>query len=953
MNHNSGNDTQQSERHIEAPVLDIIGNGAGAAIPHEAERLQNLEMMRATLIVCLGGSGQQIGVQLKAILRERFGELWRSKIRLLAFDTALEPESVMNGSQAPGLENGSELFYVGDVPTGSILRNRDRHPAIRKRFGGVAGRLPATAIQNGAKMIRPLGGLALMWHFPTVYREIESAIWGLAGRDVVSAHQATSQQGINVFICGGLGGGTGSGMFLDVACIVRGIFDKLGNQSQFCHITGIGILPQAFRKVTGKNLYANTGAALQELEHLMQSGNFRSSYPGEHMVDLMATAPFQIYYVLDGVDERGQTWKSLHAVARMAAEGIYLQMATQLGMEGENAFDNVSHAILEQLAGHGSGFLSSFGLGHLEFAAPDVARLCAYWFLEEQTRNAWLRSADPDAVTRQADSRLQALTAASLSVELLQDSESGGELRIDLRRPAWLLDKRPEEIAGMAAQYVRDFEQARLNEEIVGKIQQNARRVVEREKQSWQAWVDRSLLGPDTSIPTVHLALQQMESRLANLLVGVRRRSDVLEGDLEHARDLLEQRETAVAGAAGSIFFGRSGRIGDAVKRYFQAADAWLQLLLQQAQNRAQLQVWSELSKLAEEMRQAVQTLAERLERVAGQVQAEAKRRARDLEQRGVSCVSLADEAYVRKLYARYKPGHLNLRVLPGLQTRGANGEVQQLQPLQLAALSTHELRERLLVSATACFEEIAQLTVEHVITERSSEMTPQARREQVFQLATPSWSIDFTQMPGGSAGLSRIEVLGVPDAVQTNFGNEGVLVSTYDPYRITAYVMVSGAPQGVLQEYAIYRQMMERMRTHVPLFVLPEFMADADQGKLAFALGTIFGLISSQGTHFYYQPGDALEPAVKLGQGMFNAIGALENAELICREIKERVDGQIAQMGLQSAIATLQEYYTSPTAERSQLGDLVRELKQLVRGFADELRQIQALQNPGDRMLR
>ena len=65
-------------------------NAQDAAAPkHLAQdpirSLSQLEMMRPTLDVFLGGTGQIIGVHLKGILQSRFGDHWRTKIRLLGF----------------------------------------------------------------------------------------------------------------------------------------------------------------------------------------------------------------------------------------------------------------------------------------------------------------------------------------------------------------------------------------------------------------------------------------------------------------------------------------------------------------------------------------------------------------------------------------------------------------------------------------------------------------------------------------------------------------------------------------------------------------------------------------------------------------------------------------------------------------------------------------------------
>ena len=54
-----------------------------------------------------------------------------------------------------------------------------------------------------------------------------------------------------------------------------------------------------------------------------------------------------------------------------------------------------------------------------------------------------------------------------------------------------------------------------------------------------------------------------------------------------------------------------------------------------------------------------------------------------------------------------------------------------------------------------------------------------------------------------------------------------------------------------------------------------------------------------------------------------------------------ERIDGYIAQHGLQQTITILSDYYSSTVAGKTSLDELSRELKQLVRAYTDELRHI------------
>ena len=169
------------------------------------------------------------------------------------------------------------------------------------------------------------------------------------------------------------------------------------------------------------------------------------------------------------------------------------------------------------------------------------------------------------------------------------------------------------------------------------------------------------------------------------------------------------------------------------------------------------------------------------------------------------------------------------------------------------------------------------------------------------------------------------------------------MLVSTHDAHRLTALVVAAGAPPSALQQYDQYLQAQAQLGGRRPLHVLPDFLVTADQGRLLFALGSIFGLIYSQGTFFYYQPADPLETAVKLANGLSNAIHMFSEQETLVNEVSERIEGQIARLGLREAIAILTEYYSTAPNGNTPLDEQLRELKRLVRDYAESLRRIDA----------
>ena len=897
---------------------------SSAADPrHQAQ----LAQMRPTLIIGAGGTGQLILTYLKAILEKRFDAAWRQRIHLLAFDTAEETIAIPNGSDTMiSLENSAEFFHIGNVPVAGIKRNIDSQEAIRERLGPIMGNLPPVVLRSGAKQLRPFGLLSLLWNYALVSKQLSQALWRLAGRSQLDASTLSQQQGINVFICGSLVGGTGSGTMLDLAHLIRAYFIDLGSQAEFCHITGIGVLPQAFHGIAGPNLMPNTGAFLKELNHLMVKGDFQARYPDGRLVNGQE-APFDIFHAIDGVDARGQTWADVRSVTAMVAEGIYLQMGTQLGKKGENAFDNLDEVLTGQSADGQGHFLGSFGKGDLVFDAPKVADLHTRWFLLELLQESWLLPIEPKAVEPQVEQMLEPLSAEAIRTYLLRDPETGNEMLVDLPLPAWLRRKGSDEVAGEAVQYVQEFGLARIQELFLPAITQQAGILTEATISQWTAWLAEVLFSPDMNLATIMEVVDQCRMEISRLAQQAQKQIVADEQQLLRLAEAVSQLETAVSRAAASFPLGRKGRIDAALKQYFRGAEAYYDMQAAHQLNRSRRTLWVDLSQWLQGQLKQLTALQERLHSIAGLLAQEAPVQLNKLAKSGVSSFSLAEPQLVKALYQQHKPGWTD--VVSRL------GDV-----LALCSLDTAALRQHLLAALADYFEPVARIGIEQVIADQAAEMSPRARRQQVFRLATPSWNLDRSRLADGGAGLVRLEVLGVPDADDTLFEGEPMLVSTYDPYRLTALVVVAGAPASALQQYDLYQQAIETNVSKRPLFILPDFLSTNDQGRLLFALGSIFDFIYNQGTFFYYRPEDLLSNPVKLANGLNNAIEAFVEQEGLVAEADERVEARIASLGLREAIRILAEYYNNVPTNTS-LNEPLRELKRLVRDYTDSLRGI------------
>jgi serine/threonine protein kinase len=172
--------------------------------------------------------------------------------------------------------------------------------------------------------LRPLGRLALLTNGPRVRSAIRSAIGQVASAEWSCVGNRPVAGTLRILIVASISGGTGSGMFLDVAYAARTELQLAGlNQAAveglLLHSTPVGI--------DRDKAVLNAVAALKELTHYGMPGN---CYPGEPLLDV---PPFhgnnrtfshaQLVHLGDKLDEA--TW--LRAVDN-AAEYVFSRLTT-------------------------------------------------------------------------------------------------------------------------------------------------------------------------------------------------------------------------------------------------------------------------------------------------------------------------------------------------------------------------------------------------------------------------------------------------------------------------------------------------------------------------------------------------------------------------------------------------------------------------------------------------
>jgi hypothetical protein len=260
-----------------------------------------MKLANPSIVIGLGGTGQWVLTYLKKNLIDTYGKV-PPTVELLAFDTT----SPMVGSEkkaGSGLENfpqvgsvqldNEEFVYLG----GNIrriceeIRDEGKHNHIGSWFQAkqylAAFDDDAYEISKGAGQRRPFGRMAVFYDLatdsPKIIGKLTQAI-----NDVMTANQR--QQPIEFYIVTSVVGGTGSGMFIDMAHIARKMAERAGVAFA---IRGFIVLPNTFDPVIKvSNIEPNAFAAMRELDRFMLV--FDRDYPIYYSED--QREPLSVYH---------------------------------------------------------------------------------------------------------------------------------------------------------------------------------------------------------------------------------------------------------------------------------------------------------------------------------------------------------------------------------------------------------------------------------------------------------------------------------------------------------------------------------------------------------------------------------------------------------------------------------------------------------------------------------
>jgi hypothetical protein len=314
----------------------------GGGIVSEKIRVNTID--NPMLVIGIGGTGIDALLRLKYQVNRRFKlpedpvskkkKEKPSNIEFLAFET--NEHDRFKKYNGIGLDPVSEFVLLSNAEIGGLLSNRSTLPSYITDW--LSPELLITDGIAGASGVRQAGRLLLFTKINQVVQTIERKIKVLC--------EGTNKR-LTVFILTGISGGTGSGCFLDLSYIVRGIMEKEHGAAGVDKLSMLGYLFTPDVNLSNKSINSHTSeyikkngfAALKELDYWMnvdeRNERFKQQY-GSMLTVNSPVAPFNLCHLISATNLEGKALENAYDYSmNVTAENITNFMANEDKQSGE------------------------------------------------------------------------------------------------------------------------------------------------------------------------------------------------------------------------------------------------------------------------------------------------------------------------------------------------------------------------------------------------------------------------------------------------------------------------------------------------------------------------------------------------------------------------------------------------------------------------------------------
>jgi len=315
------------------------------------------------LVVAVGGVGRQVADQLRQVIADRYGNTDKvPNVRFLAIDT--DPEGADPGGDDPTTRG----LLLARLNRSVHYLQRDGLPPVDQWLPpGALYKLPRSPV--AAAGVRAFGRLALVDHYRAVARRVRQEIETFLSDEPLNKADKATELGLRsnrprAYVLAGLGGGTGGGMFLDLAFLIRQELRSVGYIRP--EVAGVFLVPPADKNAPRTAALGNACAALTELHHFQaRKTKYVTAFDRGEAPIQDADAPFArvaVQLLPKGVDPKGRS-----LAAGRAARALFNELLTQAGRVTDDLRDIHRNAYPST-----APTCQSFGLFRLTWPRPEV-----------------------------------------------------------------------------------------------------------------------------------------------------------------------------------------------------------------------------------------------------------------------------------------------------------------------------------------------------------------------------------------------------------------------------------------------------------------------------------------------------------------------------------------------------------------------------------------------------
>jgi hypothetical protein len=302
---------------------------------------QQNHALKRTIIIGLGGTGRDVLMRIRRFIIDKHGKIENFPVvSFVHLDTdknsfsnsGLPTGNTYHGENILLQKSEQVLLNVSSQAINDLMYELENESLSESPYSHIASWLNPQlknqigAIQNGANGIRPIGRLAFFYNFRSVKEAIEKAEERTQGHEAMMSKKGFEvQDGLEVFVIGSLCGGTGSGIFLDVAYTVRKLCNNLKQ------VFGYFVIAPKLYSDTAL-MKANTYAALKELNHYTKDGTtFSACYDKQNQLRVAEKRPpFDFPYLVSNRTFEDYQINDKSKLCNVIAYKIFLELSSEL-----------------------------------------------------------------------------------------------------------------------------------------------------------------------------------------------------------------------------------------------------------------------------------------------------------------------------------------------------------------------------------------------------------------------------------------------------------------------------------------------------------------------------------------------------------------------------------------------------------------------------------------------